>query len=145
MVVPTFVDLQEFMVGKRFIVKEAAILKNGIILSHYVFTSPMLWHVLTRSDKSRAYWLTANHHGLRWEDGTVKYCRAQHLVTAAVTGDMYGELEDDASQFVYMKGHEKREWLLHLLDDNVRSSVIIKTMDTDYDDMHSLQKLNDTF
>ncbi|EFN84015.1 hypothetical protein EAI_07073 [Harpegnathos saltator] len=102
---PTFVDLQGYMVGKRFIVKEAAILKNGTILSHYIFTSPMPWHLLTRSDKSRAYWLTANHHGLRWEDGTVKYYRANHLVTAAVAGDMYDELEDDASQFVYVKRH----------------------------------------
>ncbi|EFN84724.1 hypothetical protein EAI_10663 [Harpegnathos saltator] len=48
-------------------------------------------------------------------------------------------------QFVYLKDHEKREWLLHLLDDNVRSSVMIKTMDIDYGDMPSLQKLNNTF
>ncbi|EFN77722.1 hypothetical protein EAI_08668 [Harpegnathos saltator] len=140
--VPTFVDLQGFMVEKRFIVKEVAILKNGTILSHYIFTSPMPWHLLTRSNKSRAYWLTANHHGLRWEDGTVKYCKAKHLVTAAVAGDMYDELEDDA---ISMKGHEKRKCLLQLLDDNTKSSVIIKTMDIDYDDMPSLQKLNNTF
>ncbi|EFN89565.1 hypothetical protein EAI_03856 [Harpegnathos saltator] len=104
----------------------------------------MPWHLLTRTDKSKAYWLTANHHGLRWEDGTVKYCRAEHLITTAV-GDMYGELEDVASQLVCVKGHVKREWLLHLLDDNVRSNVIIRAMDTDYDDMPSLQKLNNTF
>ncbi|EFN80130.1 hypothetical protein EAI_04142 [Harpegnathos saltator] len=123
--VPTFVDLQGYMVGKRFIVKEV-ILKNGTILSHYIFTSPMLWHLLTRSDKWRAYLLTANHYGLRWEDGTVKYCRAENLITTAVVGDMYGELEDVASQLVYVKGYEKWEWLLHLLDDNVRSNVIIR-------------------
>ncbi|EFN81791.1 hypothetical protein EAI_09453 [Harpegnathos saltator] len=77
----TFLDLQGYMVGKRFIVKEAAILKNETILSHYFFTSPMPWHLLTRSDKLRAYWFTANHHGLRWEDGAVKYCRAEHVIT----------------------------------------------------------------
>ncbi|EFN78319.1 hypothetical protein EAI_12064 [Harpegnathos saltator] len=140
--VPTFVYLQGYIVGKRFIVKKEAILKNGTILLHYIFTSPMPWHLLTRSDKLRAYWLTANHHGLRWQDGTVKYCRAEHLITTAVVGDMYGELQDVASQLVYVKGHEKREWLLHFLDDSVRSNVIIRTMDTDYDDMPSLQKLN---
>ncbi|EFN77726.1 hypothetical protein EAI_01147 [Harpegnathos saltator] len=144
MVVSTFVDLQGFMVGRRFVVKVSAILKNGTIFSHYVFTSPMPWHLLTRSDKSGATWLTANHHGLRREDGTVKYCRAEFDYYSC-GGCMYGELEDDAPQFVYVKGHEKRELLLHFLDDNVRSSVIIKTMDTNYDDMPSLQKLNNTF
>ncbi|XP_032664105.1 uncharacterized protein LOC116840890 [Odontomachus brunneus] len=86
MVEPTFVDLQGFVVGKRFIVKEVAILRNGSVLSHYIFTSPMPWHLLARSDKSRAYWLTVNHHGLRWDDGIVAYSRAKHLITTAVVG-----------------------------------------------------------
>ncbi|EFN84115.1 hypothetical protein EAI_08476 [Harpegnathos saltator] len=75
--VPTFVDLQGFIIRKRFIVKEAAILRNGTILSHYISTSPMPWEFLTRSEKSRACWVTDNHHGLRWGDGTVKYCKAK--------------------------------------------------------------------
>ncbi|KYN12404.1 hypothetical protein ALC57_15434 [Trachymyrmex cornetzi] len=38
MTVPTFVDLQGFIVGKKFIVKEVSVLRKGAILSHYIFT-----------------------------------------------------------------------------------------------------------
>ncbi|KYM76728.1 hypothetical protein ALC53_12823 [Atta colombica] len=41
MPVPTFVDLQGFNVNKKFIVKEVAMLKQEIVLTHYIFTSPM--------------------------------------------------------------------------------------------------------
>jgi len=50
----TFVDLQGFVVGRRFVVKEVAVLKKGAILSHYIFTCPMPWNILTRSEKSCA-------------------------------------------------------------------------------------------
>ncbi|KYN09585.1 hypothetical protein ALC57_18295 [Trachymyrmex cornetzi] len=61
--VPMFVDLQGFIIEKRFIVKEVAILKNGNILTHYISTSPMPWRFLTKSDKRHATWLMRNHHG----------------------------------------------------------------------------------
>jgi len=51
MPVPTFVDLQEFIINKKFIVKEVAVLKQETILTH-IFTSPMPWKFLTRSDRS---------------------------------------------------------------------------------------------
>jgi len=35
---PTFIDLQGFIVEKKFIVKEVAVLRKGAILSHYIFT-----------------------------------------------------------------------------------------------------------
>ena len=38
MTIPTFVDL----VVKKFIIKEVVILKQGIILAHFIFTSPVL-------------------------------------------------------------------------------------------------------
>jgi len=47
MIVPTFVDLQGFIVGNWFVVKEMAVLKKGSILSHYIFASPYPWNVLT--------------------------------------------------------------------------------------------------
>jgi len=37
-----FVDLQEFFVNNKFIVKEVAVLKQGTILTHYIFTSPVM-------------------------------------------------------------------------------------------------------
>lgn len=140
MVVPTFVDLQGFTVGKIFFVKEVAILRNGTVLSHYIFNSPIPWHLLTRADKSKASWLMTNYHGLQWNDGYVEYDRAKNLITAAVVGD--GKHKDDTSQLVYVKGLEKREWLTNLLDDNVRSNLIIKTLDVDYKNIPSLDKLD---
>lgn len=142
MVVPTFVDLQGFVVGKTFIVKEVAILRNGTALSHYTFTSPIPWYLLTRSDKSKAFWLMANHHGLRWADGIINYSRAKSLITAAVVGNMYEKLENDAFRLIYVKGCEKRKWLTNLLDDNLKSNLIIKTLDADYEDCPSLDKLD---
>ncbi|KYQ51411.1 hypothetical protein ALC60_09490, partial [Trachymyrmex zeteki] len=94
-VMPTFVDLQGFVVGKKFIVKEVAVLRRGAILTHYIFSCPMPWNFLTRSYKSCASRLTAYHHGLRWDDGIIPY-------------------EDEA--FVYVKGLEKRRWLADILD-----------------------------
>ncbi|KYN21798.1 hypothetical protein ALC57_05824 [Trachymyrmex cornetzi] len=73
MVIPTFVDLQGFIINKKFIVKEVAVLRGGTILTHYIFSHPMPWHFLTRFDKSCASWLSTYHHGLRWDDGMVPY------------------------------------------------------------------------
>jgi len=39
MLEPTFVDLQGFIVNKKFIVKEMA--KQGTVLTYYIFTSPV--------------------------------------------------------------------------------------------------------
>jgi len=41
MAISTFVDLQGFVVGRRFVVKEVVVLRKGVILSHYIFTCPM--------------------------------------------------------------------------------------------------------
>ena len=134
MSVPTFVDLQGFIVNKKFIVKEVAVLKQGTVLTHYIFsTSPVPWKFLTRSDRSCASWLSAYHHGLRWEDGMVPYNEAKRLITTAV-------FEDDA--IVYVKGREKRTWLWNLLLDNERECIYIETLDAVYEDMESLTNLD---
>ena len=125
MLVPTFVDLQGFIVNKKFIVKEIAVLKQGAVLTHYIFTSPVSWKFLTRSDRSCAFWLSAYHHGLRWEDGM--YNEAKRLITTAV-------FEHDV--IVYVKEHEKRIWNL-LLDDEWER-IYIETLDAVYEDMESL-------
>ena len=136
MVVPTFVDLQGFTVGKKFVVKEVAVLKQGNVLTHYIFTNSVPWSALTKSERSCVSWLTAYHHGLRWDDGIVQYWKAKHLITTAV----YDENDDEA--IVYVKGHDKREWLKNLLNVNVRNNVIIETVDADYEDIASLNNLD---
>ena len=145
MVVPTFVDLQGFIVRGRFVVKEVAVLRQRNVLSHYIFTNSIPWGALLKSEKSCVSWLTAYHHGLRWEDGTVPYWMARDLITRAVYGMIKNDdNDDDDEDLVYVKGHEKREWLKDLLDVNARANVIIKTMDADYEGMESLNKLDAT-
>jgi hypothetical protein len=138
MIVPTFVDLQGFTVKEKFVVKEVAVLKRGNVLTHYIFTNSVPWSALTKSERSCVSWLTAYHHGLRWGDGIVQYWKAKHLITTAV----YDENDNEA--IVYVKGHEKREWLKNILDVNVRNDVIIETVDADYEDIESLNNLDTT-
>jgi len=89
MIVPTFVDLQGF-IGSWFVVKEVAVLKKGSVLFHYIFASPYPWNLLTKSKRSCAFWLIANHHGLQWETGMILYSMARHFITSAVV-----DIEDD--------------------------------------------------
>jgi len=42
MSVPIFVDLQDFLIGRDFVVKEFAVLKEGHVLSHYIFVCPYI-------------------------------------------------------------------------------------------------------
>lgn len=140
---PTFVDLQGFILNKRFIVKEAAILRRGYILSHYFFESPVPWSLLLKSERRQASWLTHRHHGLQWEDGNVPYCMAQRLITAAIIGVNEQE-EEEESSLVYVKGLDKREWLVDIMDDE-GSGFNIETLDAVYEDVPSLNKLDPTY
>ena len=70
MPVPTFVDLQKFIVNKKFIMKEVTVLKQGIVFTHYIFTSFLVsWKFLTRSERSCVSWLSAYHHAMGGRDG----------------------------------------------------------------------------
>ncbi|KYN11734.1 hypothetical protein ALC57_16106 [Trachymyrmex cornetzi] len=128
MVIPTFVDLQGFIVNKKFIVKEVAVLGGGTILTHCIFSHPMPWHFLTRFDKSCASWLSTYHYGLRWDDGMVPYSMVRRLIMEAV-------LEEDD-----VIGHEKRGWLADMLDTD---DIIVETLDAHYKDVESLRNLDD--
>ncbi|KAL6250920.1 hypothetical protein P5V15_014982 [Pogonomyrmex californicus] len=145
MVVPTFVDLQGFLVGGQFVVKEFAALRKRTVLSHYIFASPIPWHFLASADKSRARWVIRHHHRLRWDDGTIPYSKAKSLITKAVHGteeddDDDDDDDDDSDAVVYVKGHEKRQWLWNLLLDDER--VYIETLDADYENVDSLNNLD---
>ena len=117
---------------KRFVVKEVADLKNGSV-THYIFTCPMPWRFLTKTDQSHASWLMAHHHGLQWKDGMVPYRTAQRLISEAVIGE--------SEAIVYVKGLEKREWLLDIINND---EVIVETIDVHYDDIKSLENLDAT-
>jgi len=65
MSVSTFVDLQGFIVDEIFVVKKFAVLREGYVLSYYIFGSSVPWNHLTKSERSCASWLNANHHRLQ--------------------------------------------------------------------------------
>ncbi|KAL6256644.1 hypothetical protein P5V15_012756 [Pogonomyrmex californicus] len=142
MVVPTFVDLQGFLVGGQFVVKEFAALRKRTVLSHYIFASFIPWHFLASVDKSRARRVIRHHHRLRWDDGTISYSKAKSLITKAVheTEEDDDDDDDNSDAVVYVKGHEKRQWLWNLLLDD--EHVYIETLDADYEDVDSLNNLN---
>jgi len=138
MFVPTFVDLQGFVVDKTFVVKEFSALRDRHVLSHYISASPYPWDLLTKSlERSCASWLIANHHGLQWEDGIIPYSMAKRFITAAVI-----DTDDNNNNLVYVKGHEKRKWLRDLLQDDAREDVYIENIDEHYEDIESLNKLD---
>ncbi|EFN71321.1 hypothetical protein EAG_06549 [Camponotus floridanus] len=105
--------------------------EKRIRLSHYIFTCPVPWHTLTKSERCQVLWLIKKHHGLSWNDGHVSYWKSKRLIMKAV---MDATEEDDAPPLVYIKGHEKRQWLADILDNNARNDVIIETLDADYED-----------
>ena len=80
----TFVDLQGFVIDERFKVKEIAVLRRGKELTHFIFGPSVSWNLLESSDRSRATWLTHNHHDLRWSEGDVDYRRARSLIERAL-------------------------------------------------------------
>ena len=124
-----------FVVGERFVVKEVAVLKNGGEITHYIFTCPMPWRFLTKKDQSHASWLMAHHHGLRWNNGVVPYRMAQRLIAEAVSG------ESDDDVLIYVKGLEKRGWLVDILNND---NVIVETIDNHFNDIESLENLDST-
>ncbi|KAL6258247.1 hypothetical protein P5V15_010177 [Pogonomyrmex californicus] len=144
MSVPTFIDLQGFLVEGQFVVKEFAALKERTVLFHYIFASPIPWHFLASADKSRARWVIRHHHRLRWNDGTIPYSEAKSLITKAVHGtkEDNNDDDDDDDAVIYVKGHEKRKWLRNLLLDDERERAYIETLDADYEDIDSLNNLN---
>jgi len=80
MSVPIFVDLQGFLVERHFFVKEFAALKEGHVLSLYIFGCPYPWSLLSKSERHQAMWLIENHHGIQWKDGMIPYCMAESLI-----------------------------------------------------------------
>lgn len=126
---PIFVDLQGFTVRDKFVVKEVAVLRNGKELIHHLFRAPFNWNLLTAFEKSRACWLTANHHGLRWNNGDVEYRQANAMIRRSLR-------DSSPSEFarIYVKGLEKKRWLEEIFGNVVDDlGATIETIDADYD------------
>jgi len=145
MSVPTFVDLQGYPIGRNFFVKEVAVLRGGSVLAHYVFATPMPWGIVPQDDRRVVTWLMRNHHGISWEDGDVPYGRAKRLIIRALQN------EEDCYEHatVYVKGLEKHQWLMDMLEDKdddgcsfYTDNLIVRNIEDDYDDVESFDEMD---
>ncbi|KAL6265724.1 hypothetical protein P5V15_002527 [Pogonomyrmex californicus] len=96
---------------------------------------------MSNAEKSRACWVTANHHGLQWSDGDVAYRFSKPVIRNGVC-----DRSRDAPRRVYVKGLEKKKWLEQILGGDVIAdyNVIIETIvDADFEDIGRLNTLDD--
>jgi len=128
MSVPMFVDLQWFIVNKKFIVKEVTVLKQGAVLTHYIFMSPVPWKFLTRSEVLCFLIDCLSWIAIEGRDSPIQ--RGETLIVEAV-------FKDDV--IVYIKRSEKRTWLWMLASE---WEMYIETLDAIYEDIEFLTNLN---
>jgi len=133
MIAPTFVDLQGFAVLEIYFVKEVTV-KKRIILSHYILVSPIPWNLLTKSEKSYASWLIANHYGLQWEDRIISYNMAKWLITMA-NGWYRKMTKTTMRRLSYIKRSQKCKWLKDMLKSKARDDTIIETLNANYENV----------
>ncbi|XP_039306919.1 uncharacterized protein LOC105196833 isoform X2 [Solenopsis invicta] len=135
--VPIFVDLQGFIMGDIFRVKEVAVLRRGDELTHYVFRAPLAWNLLTKDEKQQANWLTAHHHHLHWKDGDIEFRQAKKLIRCVVLDGLFDGKDDEI--IIYVKGLQKKTWLQQYLDED--HECRIDSIEVDFEDIERLRDL----
>lgn len=98
------VDVQGFKTDEnRFIFKEIAFISfyEDNLIKSYLLKPPFPWSHLSARYKSSNAWLIRNFHGLPWYSGNVSYNFLHE-----------GIEELNQTETVYVKGSEKRAWLL---------------------------------
>ena len=114
-------------------VKEFAVLKfTEQELIHHIFLPPLAWNLLTASEKSQSCWLTANHHGLQWNDGYIDFALAKTAIRSALSSEIKTQ--------IYVKGAEKQRWLVEIVGDIPNVSFV--NIDADYDDIGPIRYMN---
>lgn len=145
-----FVDMQGFLINEQFIVKEFAVLQGGCKLTHLIFKQAMDWNLLTQKERSRACWVTANHHGLQWTDGNIDYRDMKQCIKTAIFKDfkpriMTSEITTniDTQYIIYVKGIEKIKWLKNIIGEMITDyNMSIHSIDVNYVDIEKLEFLN---
>jgi len=134
MSVSIFVDLQGFFVGRQFIVKEFAALKDGFALSYYIFGWYEPWSNLIKAEKHQAMELIENHHGIQWKDEMVPY---RSLITKVVMGaTMMIKLSYTSRKMRNENGCEFCSWM--------KREIYVENIETHYENIKSLNKLDVT-
>jgi hypothetical protein len=115
-----FADLQGFWIENKFILKELCFLirdskeNSNIFIApslshHFIFTQPFAWYLLSYNSKKTVLWLTQNHHGIHWTQGTTDYNKINECFAP-----LLGE-----NVVIYVKGAQKVTWLKELCNINI--------------------------
>lgn len=108
------VDIQGFKLSDgEFIAKEIGLFyRDTDIAERILLKKPFNFSQLKEKDKKQVRWLERNYHGLKWSDGvsSVQY----------VEGIFNSEIKNSK---IYVKGSEKKEWLVNNLSLNPDSII----------------------
>lgn len=125
------VDVQGFKTDEnQFIFKEIAFTSaTDNSVESYLLQPPFRWSQLPARYRSTNAWLIRNFHGLPWDSGSVRY------------DFLYGRIERklNKANTVYLKGSEKRTWLLNTFP---HIQCIIDLDDLECPALNQLQKNN---
>lgn len=94
--------------ANKFIIKELASY-DGNNFFHTVFKPPYPLETLSRKSQYTIYWLTNNHHGLRWDIGNTPYSSLPNILNQLTC----------SKATVYIKGLEKSKHIQKLIDSQV--------------------------
>lgn len=95
------IDFQGFKTeNNKFIVKEFAGY-DGMKVCHYIFKPPYPFEMLSPDLQKQAYWLTRNHHCIKWSDGFTPLHMFGQIIKNLTT----------SAECVYVKGGEKAKYI----------------------------------
>lgn len=120
------VDVQGFKSDENeFILKEIAIHSNSHILT-FLIKPPCPFYDLTKTERRKVCWIERNR-GIHWNEGYIPYSNHKYIIQKILQG-----------KIIFVKGVEKRLWLMQLLE----NSTIYNLEDKD---CPSLLKLHEKY
>ena len=124
------IDIQGFKGhNNKFLVKELAILHNENEVQHFILKAPFDFNKLPLELQEQARWLHQNHHGLSWEGGSVTFHSVKQFL-----------LHNLRNKIVYVKGCEKRNWLLDILGNRGKTTAVYDMDDLGCPNLRILKK-----
>lgn len=125
------VDLQGFKKPiNEFVLKEFAMIPvddTTVQALAFLVKPPLPWQDLPATYRSINLWLTRNFHGILWDSGDVPYEEASTLIRNIL----------HKARTIYVKGSEKREWLLAIMGESAR---IVDLENLECPSLHTLRK-----
>lgn len=118
------VDVQGFKTdNNEFILKEIAIYWNNHVQTFHI-KPPCAFYDLTKTERKQVCWIERNR-GILWNEGYIPYTNHKCILQKILQG-----------KIIYVKGIEKRLWLMQMLE----GSTIYNIEDKDCPNLLSLHE-----